>query len=150
MESITESVDVRVPLEIAYAKWRDISSFPQYMDGVHDVRELDGIHSHWVASAGGFVREFDATIVEQQPGRRITWVCESGLMLGGSVTFESRSEDRTAIAVELRIDPQGLIENLAEKTGILHRMVVADLYRFKNALEAADPQQPRTKELHTP
>ncbi|GAA1571349.1 SRPBCC family protein [Kribbella hippodromi] len=135
MESITESVDVQAPFELAYAKWQDVSSFPQYMDGVDDVRDFDGVHSHWVTSIGGFVREFDATITEQRPGQRIAWSCSPGLMLGGSVSFEPRGESSTTIAVELNLDPQGVVENIAEKTGILHRLVVADLYRFKAALE---------------
>jgi uncharacterized membrane protein len=136
MESITESVEVRVPIEVAYEKWTGISAFPQYMDGVDDVRVFDGIHSHWVTSVGGFVREFDATVTELRPGQRIAWSCNSGPMLDGSVTFEPLSGDSTTISVELRLDPHGLVEVIAERTGILHRMVVADLYRFKEFLES--------------
>ncbi|MGW7680940.1 SRPBCC family protein [Kribbella sp. NPDC054772] len=139
MERITESVDVEVPIARAYGQWNDIASFPQYMDSVDDVQEFDGIHSHWVTSVGGFVREFDATLVEQQPGQRIAWTCDPGPMIGGSVTFEPLANGDTTITIELQLDAQGLVENFAEKTGILHRMVVADLYRFKATIEAPEP-----------
>jgi len=140
LESIAESVDVDVPVGVAYRRWNEITSFPQYMDGVDDVRTFDSLHSHWVTSAGGFVREFDATITDQEPGQRIAWTCDSGPMRAGSVTFEPLGADRTTISVELDLDPQGLVENFAEKSGILHRMVVADLYRFKEAVEAPGDQ----------
>ncbi|MFF0341535.1 SRPBCC family protein [Kribbella sp. NPDC004875] len=139
MERITESVDVQVPIDLAYGRWNDITSFPQYMDSVDDVQEFDGVHSHWVTSVGGFVREFDATLVEQRPGQRIAWTCDPGPMLGGSVAFEPLPSGDTTITIELRLDAHGLVENFAEKTGILHRMVVADLYRFKATVESAEP-----------
>lgn len=143
---ITETVEVEVPLDLAFAKWIDISSFPEFMDSVDDVREFDGVHSHWVTSMGGVVREFDATVTELRPGQRVAWTCTSGPILDGSVTFEPLADDRATVAVELRVDPQGLIEIVAERTGILHRMVVADLYRFKEALETAEQRRIETPE----
>lgn len=135
-ESIAESIDVETPVSVAYRRWNEFASFPEYMEGVDDVRGSDEIHSHWVTSFGGVVREFDATITDQEPGERIAWVCSSGPLRAGSVTFAPVTDRRTRITVQLELEPHGLAENFAEKTGILHRMVVADMYRFKNVVEA--------------
>lgn len=138
MDSIDESVDLEVPVSRAYQRWTEFTTFPEYMDSVEEVREFDGAHSHWVTSLGGFVREFDATIVEQQPGRRIAWTCEPGPLKAGSITFEPVGDSSSRVSAHLDLDPQGLLENFADKAGILHRMVVADMYRFKKTVESVE------------
>ena len=71
MSSITESVDVDVPVPTAYNQWTQFETFPAFMDGVDQVRQVDDTHTHWVTRIGGVAREFDATITEQLPDERV-------------------------------------------------------------------------------
>ena len=49
MASITESVDVRVPVRTAYNQWTQFEEFPQFMEGVESVEQIDDTHLRWVA-----------------------------------------------------------------------------------------------------
>ena len=73
MGSITESIDVDVDVSTAYDQWTQFESFPQFMEGVDEVRQIDDTHLHWVTSIGPVTREFDATVTEQHPDERVAW-----------------------------------------------------------------------------
>ena len=75
MAKVQESVDVDVPVRMAYNQWTQFESFPQFMDGVESITQIDDTHNHWVTKVGGVKREFDTEITEQtrtsgSPGRR--------------------------------------------------------------------------------
>ena len=69
MSTIEQSIEVEAPLDRAYNQWTQFEEFPQFMDGVEEVRQLDDTHLHWVAEFGGTRHEWDAEITEQKPGR---------------------------------------------------------------------------------
>ena len=85
---IIETIDVDVPVRIAYDQWTQFESFPQFMDGVESITQLDDTHMRWVTSVGGFEREFDAEITEQHPDERVAWRSTGGdTEHAGVVTF---------------------------------------------------------------
>lgn len=45
MSGITQSVDVDVPVTTAYNQWTQFESFPHFMEGVEEVRQLDATHT---------------------------------------------------------------------------------------------------------
>jgi uncharacterized membrane protein len=49
MASVMQSIDVHVPVRTAYNQWTQFESFPQFMEGVKEVRQRDDTHLHWVA-----------------------------------------------------------------------------------------------------
>jgi uncharacterized membrane protein len=71
MATIEQSVDVDVPVRTAYNQWTQFESFPQFLDGVESVTQLDDTPNHWVVKVGGATREFVTVITEQQPDQRI-------------------------------------------------------------------------------
>jgi uncharacterized membrane protein len=135
MSSITESVDVDVPVPTAYNQWTQFESFPAFMDGVERVRQLDDTHTRWVMKIGGVVRQFDATITEQLPDERVAWHSDAGPNHAGVVTFHRIGEGRTRVTAQMEIDPEGFAENVADKLGVLARRVKGDLARFKEFIE---------------
>jgi uncharacterized membrane protein len=77
MSTVTESVDVAVPVRTAYNQWTQFEEFPRFMSGVTEIRQLDATTTHWKTDIDGVKREFDAKITEQLPtsgwpGRRPT------------------------------------------------------------------------------
>jgi uncharacterized membrane protein len=136
MSNVTESVDVQVPLRTVYNQWTQFESFPQFMDGVDEIRQLDETHTHWVTSIGGVKREFDATITEQHPDERVAWTTESGAMHAGVITFHRLSDTETRVTAQMDIDPEGFAETVADKTGVIARKVKGDMARFKEFIEA--------------
>ena len=135
MSTITETVDVDVPVTTAYNQWTQFESFPEFMEGVEQVRQLDDTHIHWTTKFGGASREFDATITEQHPDERIAWHSDSGPDHAGVVTFHRLGDTRTRVTAQMEFDPEGLAENVADKLGFLDRRVKGDLTRFKEFVE---------------
>src|ERR1043166_2442076 len=67
MATIEESIEVDVPVTTAYNQWTQFEQFPQFMEGVDSVRQLDNAHLHWVVSHKGQQHEFDTELSEQRP-----------------------------------------------------------------------------------
>jgi uncharacterized membrane protein len=136
LSSITESIDVDVSVTAAYNQWTQFESFPNFMSGVESIRQIDDTHTHWVVSAAGVRREFDATITEQHPDERIAWRSDDGPQHAGVVTFHRLSDATTRVTAQMDIDPEGFVENVADKLGILDRQVKGDMARFKEFIES--------------
>jgi uncharacterized membrane protein len=135
VSTITESIDVSVPVSTAYNQWTQFESFPQFMDGVREIRQLDDTHTHWVTQIGGITREFDATITEQHPDQRVAWKSDDGPTHAGVVTFHRLDDRTTRVTAQMDIDPEGFVEQVGDKLGILNHRVSGDLKRFKEFIE---------------
>ncbi|PSR69946.1 cyclase [Nocardia sp. MDA0666] len=136
MTTVTESVDVHVPVTTAYNQWTQFESFPQFMQGVERVEQRDDTHTHWTVHVAGATREFDAKITEQHPDERVSWTSEAGPRHAGVITFHRLDEDTTRVTAQMDIDPDGFVENVADKLGILDRRVKGDLERFRDFIES--------------
>ena len=136
MSTITESIDVNVPVRTAYDQWTQFESFPQFMEGVEEVRQLDDTHLHWRASIGGKEQEWDAVVTEQIPDERVAWTSTTGAPNGGVVTFHRLGEDQTRVTVQMEYEPQGVVETVGDKLGLDDRRVKGDLERFKEFIES--------------
>ncbi|WP_196279070.1 SRPBCC family protein [Catellatospora vulcania] len=136
MSTVTESVDVHVPVRTAYNQWTRVESFPNFMKGVESVEQVDATHSHWVVNMAGAVREFDTEITDQHPDERIAWKSTSGQTEhAGFVTFHRLGESDTRVTVHLDWKPEGFLENLGCAIGADRRQVKADAQRFKKFIE---------------
>ena len=56
MASIIKTVEVDVPVRVAYDQWTQFETFPEFMEGVDEVRQIDDTHLHWVADVAGSPR----------------------------------------------------------------------------------------------
>ena len=73
MTKVEKSVDVDVPVQIAYNQWTQFEEFPQFMENVESVRQVDDTHLHWTAKVAGKRKEWDAEITEQKAEERVAW-----------------------------------------------------------------------------
>jgi uncharacterized membrane protein len=135
VSQIEESIDVDVPVRAAYNQWTQFESFPQFMGGVETVTQKSDTMTHWVISVDGLKREFDAEITEQTPDQRIAWKSVDGAGHAGVVTFHRLDESKTRIMLQLETEPEGVIENVADRLGFLKRQAKGDLERFKEFIE---------------
>jgi uncharacterized membrane protein len=141
LSTITKSVDVDVDVRTAYNQWTQFETFPEFMEGVESIRQLDDTHTHWTVKVAGAKREFDATITEQNPDERIAWRSDDGPRHAGVVTFHRLGDHHTRVTAQMDIDPEGFVENVADKLGILDQRVKADMTRFKEFIEARGGQE---------
>jgi uncharacterized membrane protein len=136
MATVNETIEVGVPLRTSYNQWTQFETFPQFMDNVESVTQLDDTHLRWVAEIGGERREWQAEIVDQEPDRRIAWESIDPDGPSGIVTFESLGADETRISVEFDWEPEGAKEQVGSALGFDSRQVKADLKRFKELIES--------------
>jgi hypothetical protein len=58
----------------------------------------------------------------------------------GVVTFHRLSDDTTRIMLQLDVEPEGLVEQVGDKLGIVKRRAAGDLERFKHFIEGGGAQ----------
>ena len=137
MSTVKETVDVEVSLRKAYDQWTQFEDFPNFMEGVEEVTQLDDRHNHWTTSIGGIRREFDTEIVDQMADDRITWRSVGGdTQQRGSVRFERLDDTHTRVELTMDIEPTGVAEKGADALGMIDRRVKDDLRRFKDYVES--------------
>ncbi|WP_369170896.1 SRPBCC family protein [Streptomyces sp. R28] len=137
MSTVKETVDVDVSLRRAYDQWTQFEDFPNFMEGVDEVTQLDDRHNHWTTSIGGIRREFDTEIVDQMADDRITWRSVGGdTQQRGSVRFERLDDTHTRVELTMDVEPTGVAEKGADALGMIDRQVKGDLRRFKDYVES--------------
>ena len=152
MSSAEQSIDVNVDVTTAYKQWAQFESFPQWMEGVASVDQIDDTHLHWVAKVKSEVaeienetREWDARITEQVPDRRISWESVGGKPdekpNEGHVTFEPLGASACRVSFRIEWEPEAALK--AQESYMLaavNEVVAADLARFKDFIEARAEQ----------
>ena len=89
------------------------------------------------AEVAGKDKEWDAEITEQLPDQRIAWRSVSGARNAGVVTFHRIDDDTTRIMLQMDYEPEGVIENAGDTSGVLSLRIQADLERFKDFVESS-------------
>jgi ribosome-associated toxin RatA of RatAB toxin-antitoxin module len=133
---VEKSIQVDVPVRTAYDQWTQFEDFPHFMGGVKEVRQLDDRRLHWVAEIAGVRREWEAAVLEQEPDRKVAWAATSGATNAGAVRFQPAGADSTIVYLELEYEPEGVVEKVGDKLGIVDRQVRSDLERFKALVES--------------
>ena len=135
MTQVEQSIEVNVPVQTAYNQWTQFEEFPQFMDGVKQVQQLDDKRLHWVAEIAGRTKEWDAEITEQIPDERIAWTSTTGAHNAGVVTFHRIDDNRTKVMLQMDVEPDGPVESAGAALGALQTQVKGDLERFEKFIE---------------
>ncbi|WP_432487546.1 SRPBCC family protein [Kineococcus sp. SYSU DK018] len=136
MSSVTESIDVDVPVHTAYNQWTQFESFPNFMSGVESITQVSETRNHWKTKIAGVEREFDTEITEQHPDERVAWKSVDGKEHAGVVTFHRLGDDKTKVTVQMDWEADGLVEKVGAAVGADDRQIKADLKRFKEFIES--------------
>lgn len=99
-------IDVQAPVQVVFDKWAQYESFPLYMKHVEAV------------------------------AHRIAWTAESAPKHSGEVTFHEIDATTTWIVLEIEHDPDGFLEHVANKFGIVSARIEGELKNFKAYVEA--------------
>jgi hypothetical protein len=132
---VEKSIQVDVPVGTAYNQWTQFEDFPHFMGGVKEVRQLDDRRLHWVAEIAGVRRDWEASILEQVPDQKIAWAATAGATNAGAVRFQPAGPGSTTVYLSLEYEPEGVVEQVGDKLGIVERQVTSDLERFKRLIE---------------
>ncbi len=132
MATYEHSVDVNVPVRVAYNQWTQFEEFPHFMEGVKEVRQLDDKRLYWRAEIAGKEEEWYAEISEQTPDQRVAWHSTSGAKHAGVVTFHHIDDNTTRIMLQVEYDPEGFVENVGSALGVVKSRMAKDMERFRD------------------
>jgi uncharacterized membrane protein len=130
--NILETIDVGVPIDVAYNTWTEFGEFPSFMKKVEKAEAEEETKIEWKAQIFLSHRTWEATILEQIPNERIVWRSkgEKG-HVDGAVTFHELGPNLTRIMVVLEYYPQGFFEKTGNLWRAQGRRARADLRHFK-------------------
>ena len=135
MAMIEKSIDVEAPATTVYNQWTQFEDFPQFMEGVEKVIQLDDTHLRWIAEIGGVKREWDAEIVRQEPDQVIAWRSTSGAENAGQVSFQPTGQDSTQVTLRLDFEPEDAVDKVGAALGVVQKRAEGDLKRFEEFIE---------------
>src|SRR5438270_3899979 len=104
MANVQKTIEVPVPVREAYNQWTQFESFPRFMEGVEEVRQLDDRRLHWRARVAGRDVEWDAEITEQIPDKRVAWRATEGRSNAGVVDFHRLDETHTQVSLQMEAE----------------------------------------------
>jgi len=122
LTNIVESIDVGVPVTLAYNQWTQYNDFPKFTKKVESAdkngNEDEEQKINWKAQVFWSHRTWEATVIEQVPDERIIWRSKGQKgHVDGAVTFHELGPNLTRILLVLEYHPQGMFE----RTGNLWR-----------------------------
>lgn len=135
MTSAMKTVDVNVPVRVAYDQWTQFEDFPLFMENVTEINQLDDTKLQWTAEIDGTKEEWTAEITEQTPDQRIAWRSTSGAQNAGVVTFHKLDDNTSRVSLQMEYEPESAIEKAGAKTGVVDRTVEENLNNFKEFIE---------------
>jgi uncharacterized membrane protein len=135
MADVNATVDVNQPLRTVYNQWTQFEEFPNFMEGIEEVIQVDEKTLIWRAQIAGIERTWRSRIVEQEPDHAIEWVSTEGSRNSGRVTFEPLGPSTTRVQLALDLEPQDLVEKVGQGLGLVSRRAQEDLNRFRQFIE---------------
>lgn len=142
---IGRSVTINLPRQEVYARWRDFTRFPEFMDNVRSVEKLDERRARWTIEApAGQTVELLTQTTHDVPGERIAWRSVEGSQIttAGEALFSDAAPGRgTIVQLVMTYDPPaGTVGKLVAKLFQREPKIQArrDLRRFKQLLETGE------------
>ena len=142
---IGRSVTINRPRQEVYARWRDFTRFPEFMDNVRSIEKIDDKKSRWTIEApAGKAVELVTEMTHDVPGERIAWKSVEGsdITTAGEAIFSDAAPGRgTIVQLVMTYDPPaGAIGKLVAKLFQREPNIQArrDLRRFKQLLETGE------------
>ena len=133
---VQDSIEVDVPISTAYNQWTQFEEFPNFMNDVEEVRQIDDTHLHWRANIAGKPVEWDSEITTQIPDRRISWRSTSGPPNSGAVTFDRVTANRTRITLRMSYRAPGIAEKVGDALGMVRAELSGNLHRFADFIQS--------------
>jgi uncharacterized membrane protein len=130
--NIIESIDVGVPISLAYNQWTQFTDFPSFMKKVENVEQEADEKLRWKAQILWSHRTWESTITEQVPDDRIVWRSEGDKgYVDGAVTFHELAPNLTRINLVLEYHPQGFFEHTGNLWRAQGRRARLELKHFR-------------------
>jgi uncharacterized membrane protein len=134
---IQVSIDVAVPIEVAWDEWL---AFDSFTEGIHRIEDLERDGDVLFGTiAGPRSADWEAEIVDEREHESFAWRSHDGSDVAGLVTFHRLSERLTRIELDLDVLPVNPVQAVSLSLHMAHRHAQAELRRFKAHVEFINP-----------
>ena len=134
---VQASVDVAVPLTVAWDEWMTFESFIEGARRIEDVtRDGDALTGRTRGPVG---QEWRAEIVDERPHEAFAWRSSAATDCAGLITFHRLSERLTRIELDLDVVATGPLQAAELTFGVARRRAESELRRFKARVEFINP-----------
>lgn len=141
--NIVESIDVGVPVRLAYNQWTQFADFPSFMKKVEGVNQEEENKLSWKAQILWSHRSWESTIIKQIPDERIVWRSEGAKgYVDGAVSFHEIAPNLTRILLVLEYHPQGFFEGTGNLWRAQGRRARLELKHFRRHVMTQTVLQP--------
>lgn len=131
---IQKSVDIAVPVDVAWDEWTSFEFLPE---GTHRVADVERDGDKLTGSVGG--SDWEAEILDERIDESFAWHSVGGSDCSGLVTFHELGDRLTRIELHVDVIPGGVSDSVAMLLHVADRRAEAELRRFKAHVEALDP-----------
>lgn len=129
--NIIESVEVGVPVDVAYNQWTQFHEQSDYMRKVENVDTPEDTEVEYTAKILWSTRTWTATVIEQIPDTHIVWRSEGEKgHVDGTVSFHELAPRLTKVIVVLEYYPKGFFEKTGNIWRAQGRRARSDLRHF--------------------
>ncbi|MFL5821908.1 MAG: hypothetical protein ACJ764_00535 [Solirubrobacteraceae bacterium] len=136
---IQQSIDIAVPLEVAYDEWMKLEFLPE---GSHRVRNIERDGDTLTGRVGA--RAWEAELLDERDCDSFAWRSVKGTDCAGLVTFHRLDERLTRLELQLDIAPRRPLDAAEFALHLADARARADLRRFKARLETMSPDAYRS------
>ena len=133
------SIDIAVPLEVAYEEWMKLEFLPEGIHRVEQIRRKGDRLTGRILGAMANHERWRAEIREERRCESFAWRSVSGSDCLGLVTFHRLAERLTRLELELDVVPTGAAQAFELLVHVADRRAETDLRRFKAELERISP-----------
>ena len=112
MLTIQTCIDVNVPVQTAYDRWRQFEKFPQFMKGVKQGKHINTYRLYW-----------NAEIADKRV-----------------VTFQPISDVMSTVVLQLAYTHEGAVEHVGDGVEVLSVRVRKELEQFKAFVESCSEE----------
>jgi uncharacterized membrane protein len=131
------SIDVAVPIHVAWQEWISWGSLPE---GVHRIEDVERDGNRLIGrTAGPRGSDWTAEIKDEREDESFAWRSVAGTDVAGLATFHQIGERLTRIELDLDVVPTNPTEAFTLATHLAHHHAEADLRRFKAHVEFISP-----------
>jgi len=138
---IQRSIDVAVPLPVAWDEWIRLDFLPEGAHRVRDIERDDDAHLVGRLSGPHAATRWEAQVVDERVDESFAWRSEGASDCAGLVTFHRIGDRLTRMELQLDVVPRGLTEAAALLLRLADHRAEADLRGFKARIETIDPDE---------
>jgi uncharacterized membrane protein len=133
------SIDVAVPVEVAWDEWMTLESLPEGMHRVEDI-DRDGDDVLVGRLSGVKVDDYwEAEILDEREDESFAWRSSEGSDCAGLITFHRLSERLTRVELELDVIPSRMGEAAGLALHVADHRAERELRAFKARVEQISP-----------